>query len=824
MSINRIIPEDDLEYHTIETYPSRSYSKRISRDSFGSQMFFTASNGSLEELFDTTGSVFLFSNRSATEKEIMPYSFFNRNAFNDDNLETSRKEIVNFTGSTNIQSLLTSYLSGVHVTTSSLQTQTKLEILRFTPGVTFNSNMLRKKLIIDHLMPYYRSTNGRGCNFGVNNYNSLHFFNKGKNAVNNDFSIPSNTAIIYPNPSGTLISSGVYVSQYGFKESDPFSFDFWIKPKYKNTGSFYDAGTILNLSGAYTISLHSGSSIDSNGKANKFKIALQLASGSTIKPSQLTNTDTTNNIFMSFDNSLEYNRWHHVSIIHGGKNYNNGSGSIFIDEINQGNFTFNNNGFALHSGSNAPDALCIGTFYEGPNLLANFFNANSSERDGLLQLTSDVSDPDTSDFSFTHPLEAELHDIKIYNKTLTSTEINYLQTNAPNSFDNLKFYLPPYFTEESPTRKFVGSFGGLLVTPFQEKDGTSTKPFSPELAFSVGGHYINIENYLRDFVSERYPRLWFLTGSSITAPSSIVQPANYFLYDSGTNVGSNKKRLYTILPCDHGNWNPNYFFLEGMSGSLVNGIYSNDLNNIDTGLVSLRNVIPITSITSSNSILVSSSILTNVLGAGPETGSLGSIIGNSYTILHRTKDNSSNQVAIFDISNLFYGMQIKPGTLVLTDTQLSGSDTKLSMILKDDSLGNLYRSDCLGTQATWNSVGNIFYNEGLIIINSPQLFFFGKDGFDISFKGIQNIHTLTINAFAKSMQLMSSSNPTYSTFDFSQDTENQNLANEPDKKYVFLTSVNIHDENLNVIMRTHFAQPIKKRSKDKILIKNSIDF
>jgi hypothetical protein len=813
MSIQKISP-DDLEYFTIETHPSRSYSARLRRTTGGAPVYVTASNGVVEEVFDATGSVYIFSNRSESEKELFPLSAFRQNSFKDFGVELLRKQIIRST-STDINSLINTYMSSVHASTSSLRTQKKLEIIRFIPTFNFTSNTVRKKLIVDHLIPYYRQTYNN-CHFGIINYNSLHFFSP---VDSSNFPIPTNSAILYPNGSGSLISSGVYVSDYGFKSTEGFSFDFWIKPSYKNTGSYYNAGTILQLSGAYAISIHSGSSVDANGKADKFKIALQLGVGSTIQPSQITSTDAANGVFVTSDNVLDHNRWHHVSIVHGGPNYNNSTGSIFIDQVNQCTFTFQNNGFALHSGSNQPDALCIGSFYEGPNLLADFFNTNAALRDGIQQLSNDTSDPDFSDFSFTHPLEGELHDIKIYNKCLNSDEIASLQVGGPSSYNNLKFYLPPFFTEESPTRTFVGEWGGVLVTPFQEKNGTTTKPFGAELAFAVGGHYMNLENYVRDFATGKYPRLWYLTGSSIEAPSSIIQSANAFLYDSGTNVGANKKRLYSVMPCDHGGWSPNYMFLETLSGAQPGGIYSNDLGNKDIAAINLRNIIPDTAITASKAIYVSGAMLKDVLGAGPELDQMRYDVGDGLTILHRLRDNSSQQVAIFDVSNMFYGKRIKPGSITLSDPKLSGSDGKISITLKDDARGNIYRADSFGPHATWNSVGNVFYDEGLIILNAPQLFFFGKEGFDLSFKGIQNVHVLTINAFARPMQLLSSSNPTYQHYDFDDD-----LANEPDQKFVYITSLNIHDENLNVVARTHLAQPIAKKSGDKMLFKFKLDF
>ena len=49
-------------------------------------------------------------------------------------------------------------------------------------------------------------------------------------------------------------------------------------------------------------------------------------------------------------------------------------------------------------------------------------------------------------------------------------------------------------------------------------------------------------------------------------------------------------------------------------------------------------------------------------------------------------------------------------------------------------------------------------------------------------------------------------------------------ANDADSQFVAITGINFHDDNLNVIMKTKFAQPVIKRSSDKILFRNKLDF
>ena len=49
-------------------------------------------------------------------------------------------------------------------------------------------------------------------------------------------------------------------------------------------------------------------------------------------------------------------------------------------------------------------------------------------------------------------------------------------------------------------------------------------------------------------------------------------------------------------------------------------------------------------------------------------------------------------------------------------------------------------------------------------------------------------------------------------------------ANDTDPRFVYFTGAYLHDDNLNVIMRTNFAQPVKKRTSDEIMIRVKEDF
>lgn len=780
MSLQRINP-DDIETFTLETNPPRTF---ISSSTQG-----------------VTGVLNVFARQSDRMKEVQPLSLFSQSFFNDKDLNSDIQAILQSTSS-NVFNLVKTYMTDVNNQTPSSRLKQTVEILRFTPPVQFDSDTLRKGIVINSLMKYYRPTYPE-AHFAFSNYHSLNFFTAS--------TFPSGNVMMYP-----MVSSSYAIT-------DGFTFDFWINPKYttdfRDSSASFKAGTIMHVSSSYAISLVSGSSKDINGYPNAYRIMLQLSSSADSPPSTATTASALT--FLCDDNALQRNRWHHVSI-RWGSNINQSSGSFVIDGYSRGSFVVSGSSVGTGSfpGSGEPVILFVGNFYEGTNTgldtQALFISTNIAQRDGLVELVNDPQE-DPDNFFFRHPLNAEVHDLKLYNRYLYDHEIGYLRHDGPTgsllattgSGGNLLFYLPPFFTRESPTRKFVGDHGGLLITPFQERDGSTSHPFSLDLSFGIAGHYINLENFVRDFATGNYPRLFGLTASAITGQAQTALTANQYFYATGSNIA----RSLMILPNDNGQFFPNF---NVMSQSNLNlSTFIDDNSTYTPGFITLRDMLPTRSI-AMGLVQDSGSMMTNVLGPSPEDLTISGAQG--LTVFHRTKDNTSNQVVFFDISNLYYGKQIHPTSFSVVDTAMSNSDGKVRITLADDGEGNLYRADCLTTQSNWNSVGNLFYNEGIGVVKHPSLYFFGKDQFTMNFKGVQDIHVLTFNCFKRPLQVVSSSNP-----DFLLVSASDN-ANDTDQRFVYITGINLHDEDLNVIVKSNFAQPVLARTADKFLFKVKVDF
>lgn len=837
-----IIPveREDVEHFTIVTTPRREYS--------------SGSSG-------VTGSVKVFPRLSSSEKIMTGEAFLDGNDYGNwsvSNFKTAYEAIKNVSRSKreanqSITQNVGQYIQLVH--DSSLKPISTLEVERFTPTINVTKYTTAKNSIKDILMKHYRADYPH-AHWAYTNYHSLNFF-----SVSSDSKlIPTSSVLVYPNILNSNLPDQVGHVSGTYCLSGAFTFDFHINPRYKKDGideAYFKAGTIFHLSSSYALSLVTGSLKDPTGQPSSFRLMLQLLHSADIPPSQAAEGSYPNDlVFLSDDNVLDFNKWHHVVVRWGTNTLNDGSGSFIVNGKNRGYFvvpsgTINPVSSNTHSD---PSALCIGNFYEGMNSgnssQSYFFTTNSSKRDGVAELISDTSRDNPESYSFRHPLKAEVHDLSIKRYYSLDSDIHSssLSGLGIDSLDNTKiaFYLPPFFVQESAIRRDVNGSGGIPQTPFFAIDGTTDDPFNVSMAFGVNGHYINLENFCKDFSNSQFPRLMNLTASLIDYTSDPIE-ANSALY----NMSGVSKRNLTILPCDDGTFDPNY---ELLKSEKYTSKFVNSLGAVDWSYIYLDDLVSIDTLSGSglgqydpslsNAIEFNKSIYganAEYAGLPPGPGSetyyqkiydqlSASVDDASFdrgvqknlplTIFKTLREPSSNQVTIFNISNLYYGRRILPGSFSISDTAISGSEGTVGVTLKDDSLGNLYRADSDTSCATQNSVGNIFYDEGIILIKSPHLYFFGKNQYEISFKGVSNIYSTKYEILADSGMLNSSSNPSYN---LSQETMRASGDPTDKDKFIYVTGVNFHDENMNVIAKAKLAQPIIKRSGDKILFKISFD-
>ena len=751
-----------------------------------------------------TGSQFVSSVRSPAIKQVIDLATAQQNLAEDvlDGVsDVSKFNVDNYfraislkkantdaqAGLTDLSKPLDTYLGLIDEAPKDVRYTKQIDAFRFDPPFKFTKNTTEKNVIRNVLMPYHRHKY-ENCGFWYTNYNTLNFFDNDK--------IPSASVLAYP-------SVG---ERYHLPDS--FSVNMWINPRYSSADKDYRAGTILHISSSICLSLISGSSVDEFGAEDTFKLLLQLSQSADIPPSTIdlnspSGTYPRDLIFTS-SQFLKKNNWHNI-LVAWSNSTNNSTGSIFIDTEET---LFHVPSASVSANTDrSPPCLLLGNYldapYTGPKSWASIVGTDASGSEGY-RTDSGATASEVSTYQLSHPLNAEIHDVRIYNKFINKSLTKYktISDTSPSSTDDLMFYVPAYFFPSSSQRN-------VLVTPFQEITSTTNDPFSVQFSFGVGGKSLNLENYTLDFVTMEQPRHYGLFPQTINTTIQNITADNY-IYDTGSNV----KRNMTILPNDNGLHKPIYDLLEKslMSSSAM---FKKSGRASDYSIISLENLIPTSSLFP-GLVFTTGSIFDQIVGSAPDNP--GVAPGSVLTIAQRTRDVSSNEITVLDISNLYYGSKIHPKSFHLYEENLTGSGGDISVNIKDNGRGGLYRADCLTAQADWNNIGTILYEEGAAVIKTPNLFYYGKDKVDMKLRGEQQLHSLVMNIPAFTGFFMSSSNKTYEKYPPDSAPSNENLST------VHISTVNIHDDNFNVIMQANFAQPINKTEEDEFVIRLKQDF
>lgn len=733
-------------------------------------------------------------------------------------------------------------------------------------------NNLAKKHITNALMPNY-AAKYNNCDFSYSNYNTLNFLNTG------DY--PDDACLVY---------SASFFPKYKSSDNNfkDFTFSFWINPRYTNDtpGGDYKAGTIMHISSSIAVSLVSGSSTDANGYVDGYRIMLQLSQSAESTPSSISLTSAETSpfgnaglsypndlVFVTPDNSLKKNHWHYVSV-KWSPDAHNSTGSIRVDD-NITHFPLPSSSLGDSNSLTYKDKMFIGNFYDGVGSeIPKFFSIENAALDSAPFETS-VDNDAAPNFNTngSHPLNAEIHELRGYAKRLT----NYRETQvkdtglAQYTFDEVKFHVPVSFSRfirggnnYFPRSNFVERTNPLLLAPqvflsngttqispfltasvatqdtkfYPQNEATinstgmtsteiqenniffgMSSPFNPNFSMGQGGKYLNLPNFVKNFAATddipdnsgayfpmsvngyESPRLYNLSGSLARLPhtagrnETVISTNTHDYCYSETGI---KKRNLMILPNDNGLYQPNYFYLkkEEDGQKRQSHRYKSDNNVTDYSIISLRNIVQ----------------------SGSENNLYFDSTRRNFLISYLTQDDDSNDVSIFSVPSAYYGEKIHPGTLEISDTKVTGSNEKISLKFKDDLRGSLYRADSVTPHAKWASVGNVFYDEGIVLIKSPHPPCFGKDNHTLKFKGEHTAQVLTINVPAPRDMINSSSNPNF--LPVSASLLEQDVGND----LVYITGVNIHDENLNVIMRANLAQPVVKRLTDEYMFKIKMDF
>lgn len=174
---------------------------------------------------------------------------------------------------------------------------------------------------------------------------------------------------------------------------------------------------------------------------------------------------------------------------------------------------------------------------------------------------------------------------------------------------------------------------------------------------------------------------------------------------------------------------------------------------------------------------------------------------------------------IFCISSQVFGKKIERESVKLFDSDLGGTLGSKKIKLKDNGKGVIYRADSNTKHADWNYVGHALYKEGVITILHPSLENFGETGFKLDFKASSSLNILELNLPAYAGK----TNKTYNESSIKNLRLNESAFNS-DEDFVYITDINLHDKNLNIVAKAKIVKPYPKKDSDNVLFRLKMDF
>lgn len=196
-----------------------------------------------------------------------------------------------------------------------------------------------------------------------------------------------------------------------------------------------------------------------------------------------------------------------------------------------------------------------------------------------------------------------------------------------------------------------------------------------------------------------------------------------------------------------------------------------------------------------------------------------------------------SRALVLSVPSGMFGRQIKRGSVRVTDNAFSSQGIR--RVLVDDGRGGLYVSGSVFHTASmadeeyvgvaWNKVGNVFYNEGLVVIKDPALLDVGASWttdsnspdalIQFSFRGDSRIPVKTLTARIDRGDLNASLNQT-----FWREEEDGSRIPRHQNGTLYVTTVGIYNSSRELVGVARLAEPLRIRPRDRLSIKLRMDF
>ena len=629
--------------------------------------------------------------------------------------------------------------------------------------------------------------------------------------------------------------------------------EFWIKPCKEQT----NIGTIVQLDNSYSVALIPDSTSLKNGAYSKYKLGIYAQHRSDLDNYTPSISESTvasgtggankGGVYVT-SGLLNLNQWHHV-VIRYGTNFNNGLLNIFIDSVSStggnvdGEYDINNANrqtgiFYVDNGTTftAGDTLFVGGWSPtgGATSLWGYY-APYQEHERLNSSTS----TDGFNVSPSYQLKSELQELRIWSVCRSEAELLASKLVGLETTDNLKLYIPFLFDPrtDTPIWKRLGFFPRNLNLDRRDeyyKKGTlfsiqsnnnfqyNKTQFCPNNAYIAGMPFVNVHSHLREYVNGAYPVITNYrilndeTSTSVYPEINSQTPASHKI-EYFQNNWEHFKWLRSInsmiVPSDNQKFNSSYVLCES---NMHFHLDAERLKLSGEGIASTSDPYEISRFYDDEVF----SVMDAVNNLDPEIqknfqGTAQALTTRALVAEGKLEDLDyiSPISTTYAVPQIYYGNRIHPETIELTFTL--NEDGKRIVVRDYD--GSLYRMNTTDDSPKCK-VGHVDYGNGIICLISPLLTSNALDNFELKLQGEKNLHVMQIDVPCPAGVANKSEHPSYKPL---KATSN---ANESDKTVTYISSIYLHDENLNIIGKVNLAQPVQKREEDSFIFRVKVDF
>ena len=653
-----------------------------------------------------------------------------------------------------------------------------------------------------------------------------------------------------------------------------FHIEFWIKPSKLQTG----IGCVCQLHNNYAVMLIPDTLTAVNGVPQKFKISLRTNGAAADGQSVSSDVDHrlgggTSHVYIS-SSLLSVEEWQHVSI-RWGRNFNNGMMTIYLNNVVIDEFdgikSASYGGIARTGLINVDaspvttnHALFVGGYpSDSASKQREIWEAYSDAQNGLTWAAaangSNTVNSTTgllSNFAIQFQLLSDLTELRCFNFARSEEIVGTQWPVRISTKANLLFYMPfffdpshsnytkrPYFSPDahiepqqlgpdaSVVEAYYAGSGADISGNFVPED-SQTIQYCQNWGYIAGVPFVHVHSHSKEHIKNEMPIV--LGMPNMTKLNTTVYP-NYSGASTVTDV-EDKKIQYFIENWYNINWllcwnslitpctinlgsNPtniidqsvdNYYKskitipldkvtnLDFSSEKFSGMMFDDDQLVFTSGVEYFENDAEITARWSQDTLNAMSADVKDTTGL-----SSGGLI-NPQDILTPFS-------VVISVPVLYYGNKIEQESLVIT-TKLHGKE-----ICIVDSHGVLYIAD-KDKEPTSAKIGHISYEFGYMCIFSPLVSGISLEEIKIELRGQKSMHVLQFDVQCPPGLANESKNINYKNLKASANSS------ETDSIVTYISTIYLHDENLNVIGKVKLAQPIQKREEDSFLFRIKMDF